>query len=132
MINNVFYSPTAVKSTNHWEKKAFKFVTQKIAVKFFPFNPIPRWGMGGGKKLPPHQFLLNIFFCKNRINLKILDLLSYTYMHPIQLKKYKIFDYSSVDNHPKLTKIGKNGLKCSFWAIQATVNKFFPFFCDIR
>jgi hypothetical protein len=46
-------------------------------------------------------------------------------MHPKQLKKYKIFDYSSVDNHPKLIKIGKNS---SFWAIKATVNKFFPIF----
>ena len=72
------------------------------------FNPIPRWG-GGGRNFTPHQFILNNFFCKKRIDLKILDFLSYTYSHPIQLKKYKIFDYSSVDNHPKLTKIGKNG-----------------------
>ena len=66
-------------------------------------------GGGEGETPPPHQFFLNIFFCKNRIYLNILDFLSHTYMHPIQFKKYKTFDYSSVDNHPKLTKIGKNG-----------------------
>ena len=70
-------------------------------------NPIPRWG--GEETSPPHQFFFNNFFCKNRIDLKILDFLSYTYKHPIQLKKYKIFDFSSVDNHPKLTEICKNG-----------------------
>ena len=65
--------------------------------------------VGGGKKLPSHHFFLNNIFCKNRIDLKILDFVSYTYMHPIELKKYKIFHYSSVDNLPKLTEIGKNG-----------------------
>ena len=29
-------------------------------------------------------------------------------MHPIQLQNCKNFDYSSVDNHPKLTEINKN------------------------
>ena len=47
-------------------------------------------------------------------------------MHPIQLKKYKIFDYSSVDNYTKLTKIGK-----IFRAVKATVNQFSPFFIVI-
>ena len=47
-------------------------------------------------------------------------------MHPIQLKKIYFFDCSSVDNHPKWTEISENG----FWAIKATVNQFFPFFCD--
>ena len=65
----------------------------------------------GEETPPPHQFLLNNFICKNRIDLKLLDFLSYTYTitHPIHLKNLKIFDYSSVDNHPKLTEIGKNG-----------------------
>ena len=78
---------------------------------------------------PPIISFLITFFCKDRIDLKILDFFSYTYTHPIQLNKYKFFDYSSVDNHPKLTKIGKNGKKSNFWAIKATVNQFF---CDIR
>ena len=78
-------------------------------------NPIPRWGG-------------NNFFCKNRINLKLLDFLSYTYTHPIHLKNLKNFDYSSLDNHPKLTEIGKKGLKSGFWATKATVKQFFPFF----
>jgi hypothetical protein len=81
---------------------------------------------GGGRYLPPHQFLLNNFFSKNRIDLKLLDFLSYTYTHPIHLKKFKKFDYSSVDNHLKLTEIGNN------WATKATVKQlfyFFLFFC---
>ena len=45
-------------------------------------------------------------------------------MHPVQLK------ISSVDNHPKLTKIGKNGKISGFWATKATVKQFFSFFCD--
>ena len=43
------------------------------------------------------------------INLKILDFLSYTYTDIVKLKNFKNFHYSSVDNHPKLTEIGKNG-----------------------
>ena len=51
-------------------------------------------------------------------------------MHPIQLKKYKVFDYSRVDNHPKLAKMDK---KVVFLAIKVTVNKSFSFFFgDIR
>ena len=46
-------------------------------------------------------------------------------MPPIQLKKYKFFDYSSVNNHPKLTEIGKNGEKSSFWAINSSILPFF-------
>ena len=46
-------------------------------------------------------------FCKNRIDLKILDFLSYTYTHSILLQNFKDFDYSNVDNHPKLTKLAK-------------------------
>ena len=83
-------------------------------------------GVGGIKEPPPPSVFLNNYFCKNRIDLKILDFLSYTYTHPMQLKNVKNFDYSGVDNRPKLTKIDKNG----FWALKATVNKFFPFFCD--
>ena len=49
-------------------------------------------------------------------------------MHPIQLKIFKKIYCSSVDNHPKLTKIGKKGKKMFFWAIKATVNQFFHFF----
>ena len=62
-----------------------------------------------GKKLLLPLGFYNNFFCKNRTNLKILDFLSYTYMHPIQSNNFKIFNHSSVDNHPKLTEIGKNG-----------------------
>ena len=84
---------------------------------------------GGGEFLPPpHQFCWITFFCKNRIDLKLFDFLSYTYTHPIHLKNLKIFDYSCVDNHPKLTEIGKNGKKNGFWATKATVKQFFSFF----
>ena len=39
---------------------------------------------------------------------------------------------SSVDNHPKLTKISENGFKKNgFWAIKATVNNFFHFFVTV-
>ena len=58
---------------------------------------------------PPISFCWITFFCKNRIDLKLLDFLSFTYTHPIHLKNLKIVYYSSVDNHPKLTEIGKNG-----------------------
>ena len=58
--------------------------------------------------------ILNNFFCKNMIDLKILDFLSYTYMHPIQLKEYNFFDYSSVDNHPKWPEIGEMAKKVFF------------------
>ena len=50
---------------------------------------------GGGSFFPPHQFLLNNFFCKNRIDLKLLDFLSYTYTHPKHLKNLKFFDFFS-------------------------------------
>ena len=70
------------------------------------------------------------FFCKNRIVLKILDFLSYIYTHHVQLKNFKIFHYSSLDNHSKLTEIGKNGKKSVFLATKATVKQFFPFFYD--
>ena len=53
-------------------------------------NPIPhRGGPGGGVKV----FSEKLFFCKNRIDLKILDFLSNTYTHPVQLKiKKKIIN----------------------------------------
>ena len=86
-------------------------------------NPIPHWG--GGRNFPPHQFLLNNIFCKNKIDLKLRDFLSYTYTHPIHFQNLKFFDYSSVDNHPKLTEIGKNGQKSGFWATKATVKQLF-------
>ena len=54
-------------------------------------------------------FFLITLFATNRIDLKILDFLSYTYTHPIQLQNFKNFNFSSVNNHPKLTKISKNG-----------------------
>ena len=41
-------------------------------------------------------------------------------------KKFKKIYYSSVDNHPKLTEIGKNG----FGATKAIVKQLFSFFCD--
>ena len=44
------------------------------------------------------------------------DFLSYTHTHPVQLKNVRIFYHSSVDNHPKLTEIGKNGKISGFWA----------------
>ena len=72
-------------------------------------DPLSLFHVGGwGLKSPPHQFFLNNYFCKNRIDLKIRDFLSYTYTHPMQLENVKIFYYSSVDNHRKLTEIGKN------------------------
>ena len=49
-------------------------------------------------------------------------------MHPIQLNNSQKNDYSYVDNHPKLTEIGKNGTKSVFLAMKATVNKFFKLF----
>ena len=67
--------------------------------------------VGGEVSSPPHQFLLNNFFCKNRIDLKLLDFLSYTYTHPIHLKNLKKIYYSSVGNHPKLTEIWFLGYK---------------------
>ena len=68
--------------------------------------------VGGGEvSSPPHPFLLNNFFCRNRINLKLLDFLSYTYTHPKHLKDLKFFDYSF-----------------GFWATKATVKQFFKFF----
>jgi hypothetical protein len=52
-------------------------------------------------------------------------------MHPVQLKNFKNFHYSSVDNHPKLTEIGKNGKISVFLATKATVKQFFfIFLCD--
>ena len=68
--------------------------------------PPSRGGGGGGEgetSPPPIIFFANIGSIE-----KIPDFLSYTYMHPILFKEYKIFDYSSVDNHRKWTKIGKN------------------------
>ena len=86
------------------------------------FNPIPRWGEEVSS--PPHQFFLNNFFCKNRINLKLLDFLRYTYTHSIHFKNLKVFDYSSVDiqSWPKLAKMAK---KRGFWATKATVKHFY-------
>ena len=84
--------------------------------------------MGGEVSYPPISFCWITFFYKNRIDLKLLDFLSYTYTHPIHLKNLKNFYYSSVDNHPKLTEIGKNGWKCGFWATKATVKQLFSFF----
>ena len=49
-------------------------------------NKLTLFHVGGGETPPPHQFLLNDFLCKNRIDLKLLDILSYTYTHPIHLK----------------------------------------------
>ena len=40
--------------------------------------------VGGVKVTPPNQFFVNNFFCINRVDLKLLDFLSYTYTHPIQ------------------------------------------------
>ena len=77
--------------------------------------------MGRGVKVtPPHQFFLNNFFCKNRIDLQIHDFLS-----SVQFKKKY---YRSVDNHPKLTEIGKNGKISGFWATKATFKHFCHFF----
>ena len=47
-----------------------------------------------------------------------------TYTYPINEK----FDYSSVDNHPKLTNISKN----VFLAMKSTVNKFSHFFVTVK
>jgi hypothetical protein len=47
--------------------------------------------VGGGNKVPPPSYN---FFGTNKI------------------KSSKMFDYISVDNHQKMTKIGKNGKKC--------------------
>ena len=44
-------------------------------------------------------------------------------MHPVQLKNFKHFHYSSVDNPPKLTKIGKN------WLQRLQLSNF-SIFCD--
>jgi hypothetical protein len=44
--------------------------------------------------------------------------------------KIKNYHYISVDNHPKLTEIGKNVKISGFWATKATVKHFFSFFCD--
>ena len=80
---------------------------------------------GGGRAC---SFFFNNFLFKNRCDLKILDLLSYTYLYgSIELKDFNMFDYSSVDNHPKFTEIKK----MFFWAIKATVNKFLHFFVTI-
>ena len=55
-------------------------------------NPISRWGRSF---FPLISFCWITFFCKNRINLKLLDFLSYTFTH---MKSFKFFYYSSVDN----------------------------------
>ena len=86
-------------------------LTKRIIKRFNIFNPNPRKGGGGVKSNPPSiSFILNNFIYKNRIDLKILDFLSYTYTYHIQLKKIQNNYYSSVDNHPKFAEIiGKNG-----------------------
>ena len=57
--------------------------------------------------------------------------LSYTYKHPVQLEFFNIFHYSSVDNLPKLTKIGKNGKITNYFLLFFNSLKFgkTPLFC---
>ena len=52
-------------------------------------------GGGGGKSPVPNSFVNN-FFCQKRMDLKILDFLSYTLTQPIQLNNSENFDYSIV------------------------------------
>ena len=63
-------------------------------------------GGGGGRKFTPSGFrcffVLYIFFAKIGSN---SNFLSYTYTQPIQLKEFQNLDFSSVDNHLKLTEI---------------------------
>ena len=67
------------------------FLDDTIEEKDFFFKwTLTLFHVGGGETSPPQQFFLIPFFCKNRIDLKILDFLSYTYTHPIQLKNFKI------------------------------------------
>ena len=97
----------------------------------YTINPIPRWGEGG-RNFPLHKFFLITYFRKNRIDLKILDFLSYTYMHPIQLQNFKFFIVSVQTT----IEVDRNQQKwlwfCSgFWAIKATSTvNFFPFLYD--
>jgi len=96
--------------THHWSKWMRRKIKQILGFVFSQIKSIlTLFHVGGGWKNPPHQFFFNYFFCNNRIDLKILDFLSYTYMHLMQMKISKNFNYSRLDNHPKLTEICKNG-----------------------
>ena len=50
----------------------------------------------------------------------------------VQLKNSEIFYYSSINNHLKLTKIGKITKEVGFGAIKATVNQFSHFFVTAK
>ena len=50
------------------------------------------------------------------------------YTHPVQLKHFNNFHYSSVENNLKLTEIGKNDKISVFWLQKATIKQFFHFF----
>ena len=73
------------------DKTVFFNIEKKILFMIMGAHLLTLFHVGGKETSPTISFFGITFFAKNRIKLKILDFLSYTFSHPIQLQISKLF-----------------------------------------